>query len=142
MHGKQTPESVVQAFLADYILTGNASASARKVGIATATGREIAAKANKDPAFGEKRRAYRAQELEDCIQARRQVREVSLKRFKRKWVGEPGEIDKRADYGKLVLECEKNAQTLARFEAERDGQVKPTSVSITVSGPANVDPKP
>lgn len=45
-------------------------------------------------------------------------------------------IDKRADYGKLVLDAEKNAHNLARFEAEVKGDVSPaTSVTIRVQAP-------
>lgn len=45
-------------------------------------------------------------------------------------------IDKRADYGKLVLDAEKNAHNLARFDAEVQGDVSPaTSVTIRVQAP-------
>lgn len=43
-------------------------------------------------------------------------------------------IDKRPDYAKVVLDAEKNAQNLARFDAERDGLVQtPGTVTVNVS---------
>lgn len=147
--GSPTPEDTVSRFRAHYIYSGNAAESARAVGIEERTGRDIAQRANNDPEFAALRRSLRAQDLEDCIQARRRVREAALKRFERDAdrVPEPGEIDKGSDYGKLVLDAEKNAQALARFDAERDGIGTHTgpAVVINLTGEAeiaNPDPEP
>jgi hypothetical protein len=45
-------------------------------------------------------------------------------------------IDKRADYGKLVLDAEKNAHNLARLDAERSGEIAGSrEVVISIAGP-------
>lgn len=147
MHGVPTPETTVAEFRAHYILSGNASESARKVGIPERTGNEIATKLQSDPTFAEERRVQRARFLEEAVVARQRVLTKALSRFLAKSevpevIGENANVtivDKRPDYGKLVLEAEKNAHALARFEAERDGQVRPGGeVVIKVSGPAVV----
>ena len=133
MHGVPTPEETVAAFRADYICSGNASESARKLGLPERTGNEIATRLQADPTFAEERRVQRARFLEEAVVARQRVMAKALKRFLGKAdvpqvIGDNANvtiIDKRPDYGKLVLEAEKNAHNLARFEAEKSGEVTP-----------------
>jgi len=142
--GVPTSEETIAEFRADYVCSGNPSKSARKVGISERTGREIAQRLQLDASFAEERRVQRARFLEEAVVARHRVLEKALKRFLAKSevpqvVGEGANvtiIDKRPDYGKLVLEAEKNAHALARFEAEKSGEVlNARDVRITVVGP-------
>ncbi len=51
-------------------------------------------------------------------------------------------IDKRPDYGKLVIDAEKNAHALAKVDGETGGDgagpQAPAKVTINVHGPASV----
>ena len=69
---------------------------------------------------------------------RMSVAEKALERYLEPLVIPAGEkvtvIDKRSEDGKLVLEAEKNAQHLAKFEAEKSGDIKAgAEVTITVT---------
>lgn len=130
--GVDTSPETIARFRAHYLFSGNAAESAREVGIPERTGRDLAMRLVEDPEFAADRRKLRAGELEESIMARRRVREKALERFE----SETGGIDvkdfggdkaggavvitdKRADYGKLVLEAEKNAHNLAKIEIEQ-----------------------
>jgi phage terminase small subunit len=149
VQGAETPVELVAKFRAHYLYSGNASESARKVGIDERTGRDIARRLLNDEDFAEDRRLLRATALEELVAARMRVMRKSLARFLNKAempdvVGENANvtiIDKRPDYGKLVLEAEKNAHNLARFDAEKSGDLPPEGgVTINVIGPADVEP--
>lgn len=140
--GTPTPEHLVAAFRASYLYSGNASASAREVGLEERTGRDLALKLIDDSAFAADRRKLRASALEELVAKRMRVAQVALDRFEGELEApEPFEggppitvIDKRSDYGKLVLEAEKNAHNLAKFDAERSGEIAaPGAVTIHVS---------
>src|SRR5690348_13247634 len=85
--GVPTDEATVAAFRAHYLYSGNASQTARKLKIPMSTGREIAQKLAEEPGFVEERRVLRAIELEEHAAARREVRRISLIRFKSKTGG-------------------------------------------------------
>lgn len=139
MNGSRTPEEVRARFRAEYLISGNASASARKVGIPESTGRDIAAELCEEPDFVEARRKLRTNALDELVAMRMQVARLALKRAKKPKAdeyhfGEGGAvIDKRPDWAKLVLDAEKNAHALAKAETPQAD--KPTEVHITVSGP-------
>lgn len=150
MQGSQTPLDVVARFRAHYLYSGNASASAREVCIPESTGRDLAQAATADPEFVELRRRVCAQEFEESRMAVRRVREIALERLESatggievKQYGENVTVtDKRHEYGKLVIEAEKNAHHRARFDAELSGQIRaPGDVTIVVRGP-DTDPAP
>lgn len=139
--GEPTPEEVVARFRAHYLYSGNASESAREVGIPERTGRELARKLVDDASFAADRRALRAGALEELVAARMRVVATALQRFEDdlpmpEVVGEGGNvtiIDKRADYGKLVLDAEKNAHALAKVEQPESGAQK-TEVHVHLKG--------
>lgn len=147
--GEPTSEETIAKFRAHYLYSGNVSASARAVGIATSTAFGIQRKIVADPSFAKDRQSLHAQELTDLRQMRRQVAEIAMDRFSGELTandksgdshGNVTIIDKRPDYGKLVLDAEKNAHNLAKIEKENDGgESKPTEVHITVSGPPSGD---
>jgi hypothetical protein len=136
-HGVPTDQAVVEQFRAAYLYSGNASKCARDLGISEQTGRELAKKLSAEPEFGEERRALRARALDELVALRQRMVEVASERFHDehggidvKRFGNPEDAnvtitDKRHEYGKLVLDAEKNAQNLARFDAERTGEVAP-----------------
>lgn len=143
MRGSATPLEVKEAFRASYLYSGNAAQSARELDIPERTGQELASALVDDPEFAEARRKLRARAVDDLVAMRMRVASKALERFEGDGDVESftkGDnvtvIDKRADYGKLVLDAEKNAHNLARFDAEREGQIRSHGeVSINITGP-------
>lgn len=124
--GIPTDEETVTEFRARYLYSGNASAVGRELDIPERTARKIAERLEADPSFAEDGRRMRARALDRLIAMRMTVAETAQRRY----LGElptpavSGDavvnvIDKRYEDGKLVLEAEKNAQHLAKFEADR-----------------------
>lgn len=143
--GVPTPEAAIAAFRAHYLYSGNAAESARKVGLEERTGRDLARRLIDDADFSEARRLLRRTALEELVAMRMRVSQTALDRFEEEMKipevvngGSVTIIDKRPEYGKLVLDAEKNAHNLARFDAEKDGAIQPArEVHITVRGPAD-----
>lgn len=131
--GVPTDEAVVSAFRASYLFTRNASKSGREIGIPERTARKLALELADDADFAEACRRQRALDIEESAEARREVRRISLSRFKSKTggidvksFGEDGPVivtDRRHEYGKLILDAEKNTHNLARLDAEKAGPV-------------------
>jgi hypothetical protein len=133
VNGVPTDEAVIARFRAHYLYSGNASKSARECGLPMSTGRDLAQRISLESDFVEARRKLRAQALDELVAMRQRVCEVAADRFEEELpvpenVGEGANvtiIDKRADYAKVVLDGEKNAHNLARFDAERGGEIAP-----------------
>jgi hypothetical protein len=131
-YGVPTDEDLKSKFRASYLFTGNASKSGRELGIPDRTARKLAQELVSDSEYAEHCRRQRALDIEEHAEARRAVRRIALSRFKSKTGGvdvkDYGDnvviTDRRHEYGKLILDSEKNAQALARFEAERDGSLQ------------------
>lgn len=142
MHGEPTDAALVEEFRAEYLYSGNAAKSGRKVGIKERTARDLAKRLQEDPSFAEDRRKLRAQHLDDLVALRMRVATKAAERFlgpaPMPEVGAGGvAIDKRPDYARVVIDAERNAQNLARFEAERNGLMRPAGdVVIRITGPA------
>lgn len=127
--GSPTPLETVERFRAHYLYSGNASESARKVGLPESTGRDIAQQLVDDPEFVEARRRLRTRALDDLVALRMRIANKAASRMlgslpMPESVSSGATVtivDKRADYGKLVLEAEKNAHHLAKIEAENGG---------------------
>jgi phage terminase small subunit len=146
--GVPTPEDVRAKFRAEYLISGNASASAKKVGISDRTGRELANVFAEEPEFAEERRRLRAGYLAELESMRMKAARLALKRARKKSgdeysFGDGGTvIDKRPEYLKIVLDAEKNAHALAKVEQPSDGSQK-TEVHVHLKGPgADGDSKP
>ena len=138
--GSPEPEDKRAAFRASYLYSGNASASARTIGIPERTGREWAEALSDDESFAEERRSLRERAKHELLAMRMEVARISLERLREDVVAPDVSddanvtiIDKRADYGKLVLEAEKNAIALDRYSDQT--APPPTNVTINVSGP-------
>lgn len=137
--GVPTPEETVAAFRAEYLYSGNASASARAVGLDERVGRTLAREFEETPEFAEGIRKLHAHALNKLIAMRMRVAEVAANRLEAELpvpenVEEGGNvtiIDKRADYGRLVLDAEKNAQNWARLEGEKNGDI-PTEREVVI----------
>lgn len=148
--GVPTPEETVARFRAHYLYSGNASESARAVNLPESTGREIAQRLVEDSEFVAARRKLRAMEVDECVAARRRVRQTALERFESMTGGievkQFGEsvtiIDKRHEYGKLVLEAEKNAHNLARIESENIADATPLEVTVNLKTDRDTEPAP
>ncbi len=146
--GVDTSPEVVAKFRAHYLYSGNAAESARAVGIPESTGRDVARRLVDDPEFVSARRDLRATALEELVAMRMRVATTALDRFENgpEDVSSKGDnvtiIDKRPDYGKLVIDAEKNAHALAK--AERDATTgenapqAPAEVTINIHGPASI----
>lgn len=140
MHGEPIAQEVIAEFRAQFLYSGNASKVARDMGMSERTGRLIASRLEEEPEFAEECRVLHSHALQRHIAMRLRVAEVAAERLEQDLpIPEVGEgatvtiIDKRADYGRLVLDAEKNALVLARINAEKDGEIQPREVSITVS---------
>jgi hypothetical protein len=128
---KLTSEKQKAEFRAHYLLSGNASESAEAVGMNDRTGRDLAAKLSKEESFADDRRALRATFLEEHIAYRMRVTRKSFLRFNADdFEPMPGVVDRRPDYGKLVLDAEKNAHNLAKVDNPLDGQGGTTEVHV------------
>lgn len=128
--GSKTSVAKQAQFRAHYLYSGNAAESARSVKLAESTGRDLAAKLAQTKAFVEARRKLRDQYLDELVACRMRVVRTAVERFEGDLdIPEPSEkgppvvvIDKRADYGKLVLDAEKNAHNLAKLDADPEGE--------------------
>jgi len=147
VQGVPTDEATLAEFRARYLYSGNASKTARELNLPERTGRELAEKLSEDPEFAEARRKLRAQALEEHVAMRKRVADVALERFEdanggidvRQFGGEDNPsvtiTDKRHEYGKLVLDAEKNAHNLAKLETEqRPGGGQPVEVHVHLKG--------
>jgi hypothetical protein len=130
--GIPTDEETLAEFRAKYLYSGNASAVGREMDIPERTARKLAERLEEDPTFADDGRKLRARALDRLVAMRLRVAETSLDRFEsdtggidaRQFGGEDASVtitDKRHEYGKLVLEAEKNAQHLAKFDSDRKG---------------------
>lgn len=126
-----SPETEAE-FRAHYLYSGNAAESARAVGLPERTGREIAKRLNAEESFAADRRALRARALDELVSMRMRVARKAVERFESDaFIDEPGAIDKRPDYGKLVVEAEKAAHNLAKLSGGED-DAPPTRVEVTI----------
>lgn len=151
--GVPTPEDQLARFRAHYLYSGNASESARAVELPESTGRDLAQRLVDDPEFVAARRKLRAQEVDECVAARRRVRQTALERFEsetggidvRQFGGEDASVvitDKRHEYGKLVLDAEKNAHNLAKIDSDNSSDASPLEVTINVKTDRDTEPAP
>jgi hypothetical protein len=153
MRGAETSPEIVAKFRAHYLYSGNAAESARHCEIPERTGVDIAMRLVEEPDFAADRRRLRAIELEESIVARRRVRQKALERFESedggidvKRLGAEGETvvitDKRHEYGKLVLDADKNAQALAKIDAgNAQAEAEPLEVVVRLA-PEGDEKKP
>ncbi len=139
-----TPEEQIAEFRAEYLYSGNASATGRKLGIGERTARRLAEEYEAEPAFAEHVRVLRARYLGRLMDMRMSIAETAHSRFHdetggidvREFGGEEKTVvitDKRHEYGKLVLDAEKNAQSIAKLD-KPDGDAKPVEVHVHLKG--------
>jgi hypothetical protein len=141
------PQETRDKFRAHYLLSGVVAHSAKFVGVPEGTCHDWVKELLVDPEFVEDRRAQRAKYLEDMVAMRHRVAIGALERFEAELdvpeqIGEGAQvtiIDKRPDYGKLVLDAEKNAHALAKLEKPEDPDAMPggrAEVTINIRGPS------
>jgi hypothetical protein len=124
MRGSRIPEGDREAFRADFLYSGNASESARRVGINDRTARIFANELYKDPTFTEARRELRARALEEAERRLEEVGRVAMRRFKGRGPSIPEGVegvtivDKRPDYGKLVVDVHRSLSTRTKNDAD------------------------
>lgn len=151
MRGEPTPESTIAEFRAHYLYSGNVSASARAVDIPIRTGHDIARKLRADSSFTKARQELRARALGDLVAMRMQIAEEAFNRFSgtddieypERGDGNVTIIDKRGEYGRLVIDCEKNAHSLAKVELAADmseSEKSGPAVVINLSTKETVEP--
>src|SRR3954469_2711241 len=144
--GVPTDEAVFSKFRASYLFTRNASKSAREVGLDERTGRHLALQLVGDPEFTEACRRQRKLDEEEQAEARRRVTHRALERFESddggidvKRLGADGDnviiTDKRYEYGKLVLDAEKNVLMRARLDGDTglDGKPRPQRIEVVLT---------
>ncbi len=141
--GVQTPEEKVAEFRAHYLWSGNATESAKAVGIPDRTARDIVERLVEDPTFAADRRKLRVQALDELVSMRMRVARKALERYEEEGpeIPEGAEgvtiIDKRPDHGRLVMDAEKNAHNLAKMDDPERDQAGTKSVTIHITGPSD-----
>lgn len=135
MRGSATPDDKVAKFRAEFLITGNASESARRSDLPIGTGNDIAKRLRADPDFQKAREDLRRDYLDELVHMRMRMARKALERFEEDSEqlapsrdGSVTIVDKRYEYGKLVVDAEKSAQRLAQIEA---GNSSDSSVPIT-----------
>lgn len=130
--GLPTDQAKIDEFRALYLVGGSICGSAEKVGIPQRTAYDIAGRLEEDPSFARDREKLQTGALKRLVAMRMRVAEVAQDRFENGSVDEKtyGEdvtiVDKRPDYGRLVIEAERNAQHLSKLEngpSDRGGPV-------------------
>lgn len=136
MHGEPTDTAIVEQFRADYLYSGNAAKSGRKFGLSPSTARDIARRLVDDADFATERRRLRAIAVDEAERAVMQVIDTGLRRFKAPAPeidipeGRSGPnvmvtiVDKRPDYGKLVVDAHKSLVGRQRLDAEKSGEIQ------------------
>jgi phage terminase small subunit len=137
--GVPTPEDILAQFRAEYLISGNASECARKVGMSESAGRSYAVELNADVSFGEERRSLRAQYLDECVHARmrimRKAEERAMAEDANVYSDANGGItvvDKRKDWADVVLAAEKNAHNLAKIEQGNEPNVQNGGTALVI----------
>ncbi len=143
-----TEVATLEKFRASYLYSGNASKSARAVGMPESTGRDFARTLATDSAFVAQRRALRANFLDETEAALREVLATSLERFQGGMPEVPTEtrgpvtiVDKRSDYGSLIVNTHRTIVGRTRLDSEKAGEV-PTGVALVVVTKGEVEAKP
>ena len=137
-----------------YLYEGNATKVAKDLGLDTRAGRTCAKNLSEDPEFQEERRALRKRALDELVAMRMEVARKAMERFESDTVDLGGGdiedakanvtvIDKRPDYGKLVIEAERSAHHLAKMDAgEKAGQDRPTRIELVLTDGGKYEAKP
>lgn len=127
MRGSRTPEKLREAFRAEYLYSGNAAASGRKVGIKSRhTARAIAIDLHKDPAFIQARAELRARMQDDAERRLDNMLNTAERRFNaRQQPPIPGPdgteiapIDRRSEYGRLIVDGYRAIATRIKNDAD------------------------
>lgn len=145
--GSRTPAAQEQEFRKHYLVTGNASASARAVGLSIHTGTALAKRAVKDARFTKAREEMRARLLPDAECMLRTSLEIAHERLNED-PPKPKELfalaasyglksasyqDPRPAYFKGIIDAVKVIGGLERLAAERRGEITPSEVVINIS---------
>jgi hypothetical protein len=148
VRGEPTDAVIVEAFRQDYLYTGNASKSGRKFKLHTSTARDLAKTLSEDPSFVKDRQRLRANAADEAERAVMEVIAVGLKRFKDRVpeveIPEGSRapvtiVDKRADYGKLVIDAHRALVGRSRLDAEKSGEI-PTGPALVVNMTGATEP--
>jgi hypothetical protein len=115
--GVPTPAAKVEEFRAHYLYSGNASESAREVGIPIRTGSDLARGLADDKDFASERRKLRVAALAEVECMVMRVMRVCEQR-----VIDPheGKVDTRDRYAKVIVDAHKSLSQAKRFDAEAE----------------------
>lgn len=151
--GVDTPEDKELEFRKHYLVTGNVAGAARAVGLPVSTGYELRNRALEDPEFVRTRDAIRARLEPDAEQMAVAAMQLCMERLNKdpddrldRMLAASGEGSKVSfqdpgpQYAASLAKLVQAVIGTRRFEAERDGQIRPAGeVVIKVSGPARGD---
>ncbi len=140
--GSRTPVELEAQFRAEYLRLGNASESARILGIPDRTGRELGQRADKDPDFAEARRALYAGALDEIEALMMGVVRTAYKRHQDD-IEQPevpdgfrGTVvvkDERPAYGRLVVDAHRASLSRKKFLVEKEGTVGAVKLEIELT---------
>jgi len=126
MRGSKTPKVTQDKFRALYLYSGNASDAGRQCGMSVSASCELARKLSKEPGFIEARKQLRARALDEVERMLMDVAVTARKRFSGKGPRiPPGAhgvtiVDKRPDYGKLLVDTHRSIVGRVRVEQEKE----------------------
>ena len=129
--GSRTEEHTIAEFRAHYLLTGNASKSARSVGISERTGRQLATEAHDDLEFAEACRKSRARALSDV--ARILVRNVERADDAIESTYQ-GEVQTTWQAARFIADAHKSLVAAEKLDAERKGEISGAALVIVTTG--------
>jgi len=130
--GTRTPDNVEANFRAKYLLSGNASAAARAIGIPETTGAELARRAQADPVFVKARAELYASALGDVERMMLEVTQICRNRVEE--INELEMQDPRPQYAAQVVAAYKALGIHRKIQAEleRDKNENPAQVVVNV----------
>lgn len=142
MGSPHTDAEKVTEFRAHYLLTGNASKSARAVGLKERTGRALAEEADDDPAFAEQCRKARARALSAVTRMLVRNVERADERVESTYLDKPemGTSDPTWQAARFIADAHKSLVSAEKLEAERSGEISTAAVVIMTSEPPDSDP--
>lgn len=153
-HGVRTPEEQELEFRKHYLVTGNASGSARAVGLPITTGQDLATRALADPEFVRAREEMRARVLPDAERMLISGLEIAMERLATE-APTPKELaalaleyglksasyqDPRPAYFRGMSAAVAALTGQRRLDAEKNGEITGRAVVIEISGPEDTAP--
>lgn len=132
--GVPTPPGKVAEFRARYLLTGNASKTARDMDMPETTGQKLAKDAHKDPEFVAACADQRARAIDAATLMLLRTVERAEERVATTYLyrPEPGCADVTWQAARTVVDAHKSLVAMAKLDAEKSGEITPANVVVNL----------